>query len=120
MLQRDTIHAASQFAARNQLPKHIRDEMLAHICLRYKTEGLKQKETLDSLPKGMRSSIAHHLFFPIIEKVYLFRGVSFICMLQLVTAMEAEYFPPRELVILQNEAPTDVYILISGAVVSTL
>jgi len=30
--------------------------------------------------------------------------------------MEAEYFPPRELVILQNEAPTDVYILISGAV----
>uniref|UniRef100_A0A0A9C028 Uncharacterized protein n=1 Tax=Arundo donax TaxID=35708 RepID=A0A0A9C028_ARUDO len=35
-----------------------------------------------------------------------------------VTAMEAEYFPPRELVILQNEAPTDVYILVSGAVVS--
>uniref|UniRef100_K3XRX8 Potassium channel n=1 Tax=Setaria italica TaxID=4555 RepID=K3XRX8_SETIT len=113
---RDTIHAASQFAARNQLPKRIRDEMLAHICLRYKTEGLKQKETLDSLPKGIRSSIAYHLFFPIIEKVYLFRGVSFTCMLQLVTAMEAEYFPPRELVILKNEAPTDVYILVSGAV----
>ncbi|CAL4978542.1 unnamed protein product [Urochloa decumbens] len=112
---RDTIHAASQFAARNQLPKHIRDEILAHICLRYKTEGLKQKETLDSLPKGIRSSIAYHLFFPIIEKVYLFRGVSFTCMLQLVTAMEAEYFPPRELIILQNEAPTDVYILVSGA-----
>ena len=84
MLQRDTVHAASQFAARNQLPKHIRDEMLAHICLRYKTEGLKQKETLDSLPNGIRSRIAYHLFFPIIEKVYLFRGVSFICMLQLV------------------------------------
>jgi hypothetical protein len=33
--------------------------------------------------------------------------------------METEYFPPRELVILQNEAPTDVYILVSGAVVST-
>lgn len=33
--------------------------------------------------------------------------------------MEAEYFPPRELVILKNEAPTDVYILVSGAVVST-
>lgn len=32
--------------------------------------------------------------------------------------MEAEYFPPRELVILQNEAPTDVYILVTGAVVS--
>ncbi|GJN38079.1 hypothetical protein PR202_gb27088 [Eleusine coracana subsp. coracana] len=83
---------------------------------RYKTEGLKQKETLDSLPKGIRSNIAYHLFFPVIEKVYLFRGVSFTCMLQLVTEMEAEYFPPRELVIVKNEAPTDVYIIVSGAV----
>ncbi|KAG8053004.1 hypothetical protein GUJ93_ZPchr0001g29579 [Zizania palustris] len=115
---RDTIHAASQFAARNQLPEHIKDEMLSHICLRYKTEELKQKETLDSLPKGIRSSIACNLFLPVIEKVYLFHGVSITCMLQLVTEMEAEYYPPREVVILQNEAPMDVYILVSGAVVS--
>ncbi|XP_015688138.1 potassium channel KAT2 isoform X2 [Oryza brachyantha] len=113
---RDTIHAASQFAARNQLPEHIKDEMLSHICLRYKTEGLKQKETLDSLPKGIRSSIAVNLFLPVIKKVYLFHGVSFTCMLQLVTEMEAEYYPPREAVILQNEAPRDIYILVSGAV----
>jgi len=33
--------------------------------------------------------------------------------------MQAEYFPPKEDVILQNEAPTDLYILVSGAVVST-
>lgn len=32
--------------------------------------------------------------------------------------MEAEYYPPSETVILQNETPTDVYILVSGAVVS--
>lgn len=31
--------------------------------------------------------------------------------------MKAEYFPPKEDVILQNEAPTDFYILVSGAVV---
>lgn len=31
--------------------------------------------------------------------------------------MRAEYFPPKEDVILQNEAPTDFYILFSGAVV---
>ncbi|VAH58902.1 unnamed protein product [Triticum turgidum subsp. durum] len=115
-LQRDTIHAASRFAARNQLPEQIRDEMLAHICLRYKTEGLKQKETLDSLPKAIRSSIACHLYLPVLEKIYLFHGVSFTCRLQLVTTMEAEYYPPRETVILQNETPTDVYILVSGAV----
>lgn len=32
--------------------------------------------------------------------------------------MKAEYFPPREDVILQNEAPTDMYILVTGSVVS--
>lgn len=36
-----------------------------------------------------------------------------------VAEMKAEYFPPKEDVILQNEAPTDMYILITGAVVST-
>lgn len=30
--------------------------------------------------------------------------------------MEAEYYPPKEDVILQNEAPTEAYILVSGAV----
>lgn len=33
--------------------------------------------------------------------------------------MTAEYFPPKEDVILQNEAPTDFYILATGAVVYT-
>jgi len=35
-----------------------------------------------------------------------------------VSEMKAEYFPPREDVILQNEAPTDFYILITGSAVS--
>lgn len=34
-----------------------------------------------------------------------------------VSEMKAEYFPPKEDVILQNEAPTDLYILVAGAVV---
>lgn len=32
--------------------------------------------------------------------------------------MEAEYYPPREDVILQNEASSDAYILVTGSVVS--
>lgn len=34
--------------------------------------------------------------------------------------MKGEYFPPREDIILQNEAPTDMYIMVTGAVVHTL
>lgn len=32
--------------------------------------------------------------------------------------MTAEYFAPREDVILQNEAPSDFYILVTGSVVN--
>ncbi|KAK9268211.1 hypothetical protein L1049_010654 [Liquidambar formosana] len=113
---RDTIRACSEFAARNQLPPHIQDQMLSHICLKFKTEGLKQQETLNGLPKAIRSSIAHFLFFPIVQKVYLFQGVSHDFLYQLVSEIEAEYFPPKEDVVLQNEAPTDLYILVSGTV----
>lgn len=40
--------------------------------------------------------------------------------LRKVTELEAEYYPPKEDVIFQNEAPTDAYILVSGEVVSNL
>ncbi|XP_027364339.1 potassium channel KAT3-like [Abrus precatorius] len=113
---RDTVKAASEFASRNHLPHRIQDQMLSHICLRFKTEGLKQQETLNDLPKAIRSSIAHHLFFPVVQKVYLFQGVSHDFLFQLVSDMEAEYFPPKEDVVLQNESSTDLYVLVSGAV----
>ncbi|PNY12212.1 potassium channel KAT1-like protein, partial [Trifolium pratense] len=113
---RDTVKAASEFASRNHLPHRVHNQMLAHICLRFKTEGMKQQETLNDLPKAIRSSIAHHLFFPVVQKVYLFQGVSHDFLLQLVSEMKAEYFPPKEDVILQNESPTDLYVLVSGAV----
>lgn len=115
---RDTIQAASSFAQRNQLAPRLQDQMLAHLCLKFRTdsEGLQQQETLDSLPKAIRSSISHYLFYSLVDKVYLFRGVSNDLLFQLVSEMKAEYFPPKEDVILQNEAPTDFYILVTGAV----
>ncbi|KAK8933583.1 Potassium channel AKT1 [Platanthera zijinensis] len=115
---RDTIQAASGFAQRNQLPPRVQEQMLAHLCLKFRTdsEGLQQQETLDALPKAIRSSITHYLFYNLVQRVYLFQGVSNDLLFQLVSEMKAEYFPPREDVILQNEAPTDFYILVTGTV----
>ncbi|KAK4710821.1 hypothetical protein R3W88_005334 [Solanum pinnatisectum] len=113
---RETVKAAQEFAKRNQLPPRVQDQVLSHMCLKFKTETLKQEETLNGLPKAIRTSIAHHLFFPIVQNVHLFQGVSRNLLFQLVPEMEAEYFPPKQDVILQNEAPTDLYIIVSGAV----
>ncbi|XP_022139882.1 potassium channel KAT3-like isoform X2 [Momordica charantia] len=113
---RDSVRAATEFASRNQLPGRIQDQMLSHICLKFKTEGLKQQDTLNDLPKAIRASIAHYLFYPILLQVYLFQGVSHDFLFQLVSDVEAEYFPPKEDVILQNEAQTDLYVLVSGSV----
>ncbi|KAF5938941.1 hypothetical protein HYC85_023200 [Camellia sinensis] len=116
--ERDTIQAASSFAQRNQLPVNLQDQMLANLCLRYRTdsEGLQQQEILDALPKAIRSSISHFLFYSVVDKVYLFHGVSNDLLFQLVSEMKAEYFPPKEDVILQNETPTEFYILVTGTV----
>ncbi|XP_047325307.1 potassium channel AKT1-like [Impatiens glandulifera] len=113
---RDTIQAASSFAQRNQLPNNLQEQMLSHLCLRFKadSEGLQQQEIIDALPKAIQSSISRHLFYPVVEKVYLFNGVSNDLLCQLVSEMKAEYFPPKEDVILQNEAPSDFYIMVIG------
>ncbi|CAH9144307.1 unnamed protein product [Cuscuta epithymum] len=115
---RDTIQAASSFAQRNHLPVRLQDQMLAHLCLKFRTdsEGIQQQETLESLPKAIRSSISNFLFYSMVDKAYLFHGVSNDLLFQLVSEMKPEYFPPKEDVILQNEAPTDFYILVTGAV----
>ncbi|KAM3351457.1 hypothetical protein ACQJBY_023439 [Aegilops geniculata] len=113
---RDMVQAATEFAARNQLPRQIEEQMLNHICLRFKAEGLKQQDTLDILPKAMRSSISLCLFFPVVQGAYLFRGVSPSFIQQLVTEMVAEYFAPKEDIILQNEYPSDLHLLVTGEV----
>lgn len=85
--QRETIDAASSFGKRNQLPKHLLDQMIAHLSLKYRidSEGVHQQETIDSLPKAIRSSISHFLFYSLVDRVYLFQGVSNDLLFQLVT-----------------------------------
>ncbi|XP_047332651.1 potassium channel AKT1-like [Impatiens glandulifera] len=115
---RNTIRAASNFAKRNRLPDRLQDQMLAHLSLKFMTnsKGLEQRDTIDSLPKAIRSGISNFLFYSLIDNVYLFSGVSNDLLFQMVSHMKPEYFPPEEDVILQNEASTDFYILIKGSV----
>jgi len=84
--QRDTIQAVSSFAQRNHLPVRLQDQMLAHLSLKFRTdsEGLHQQETIESLPKAIRSSISNYLFYSLVDRVYLFRGVSNDLLFQLV------------------------------------
>ncbi|KAL6542711.1 hypothetical protein OROHE_010231 [Orobanche hederae] len=88
------------------------------MCLKFETEGLKQQETMSGLPKAIRSSIACCLFYPLLQSVGIFQGVSqdFILQLVQVPELKVEYYLPREDVILQTVAPTDTYILVSGSV----
>ncbi|KAI3979443.1 hypothetical protein MKX01_001635 [Papaver californicum] len=115
---RDAIQAASSFASRNHLPESLQDQMLSNLCLKFRTdsEGLQQQETLEALPKAIRSSISHFRFDNLVDKVYLFKGVSKDFLFQIVSEMKHEFFPPKEDVILQNETPTDFYILVTGTV----
>ncbi|KAG0564310.1 hypothetical protein M758_8G096200 [Ceratodon purpureus] len=112
---RDSVQAVTDFATRNQLPFKLHEQMLAHMQLKFKTDSFQQQGTMASLPKAIRSSIAQQLFLDTVEKVYLFHGTSYNFLTQLVTEMKPEYFPPREEIILFNEAPSEFYIVINGS-----
>ncbi|KAG6711354.1 hypothetical protein I3842_05G049000 [Carya illinoinensis] len=113
---RNSIEAASNFVRRNRLPLRLREQILAYMCLRFKAESLNQQQLIEQLPKSIYTSICQHLFLPTVENVYLFKGISKETLLILVAKMKAEYIPPREDVVMQNEAPEDVYIIVSGQV----
>ncbi|KAG4160120.1 hypothetical protein ERO13_D02G214300v2 [Gossypium hirsutum] len=113
---RNSIEAASQFVSRNRLPPRLKEQILAYMCLRFKAESLNQQQLIEQLPKSIYTGICQHLFLPTVEKVYLFNGISREVLQHLVAKMKAEYLPPREDVIMQNEAPDDVYIIVSGEV----
>lgn len=112
---RDTIHEILRYASKNRLPETLKEQMLAHATLKFKTAELQQ-EVLEHLPKAIRSSIAHHLFGSTVESAYLFKGISEDLMVQLVPEMKAEFFPPKVDIIIQHEISTDFYIIVSGAV----
>ena len=86
LIQRDAIKAATSFAVRHQLPARLQEQMVSHLSLKFRThsEGLQKQETLDALPKAIRSGISHHLFFALVQGVYLFQGVSNDLIFQLV------------------------------------
>ncbi|KAL6216906.1 hypothetical protein ACLB2K_010124 [Fragaria x ananassa] len=115
LFMRDSINEIFRYASKNRLPEGLKEQMLAHMQLKFKTAELQQEEVLQDLPKAIRSSIAHHLFRKTIDKTYLFKGISEELTVQLVSEMKAEYFPPKVDIILQNEIPTDFYILVTGA-----
>uniref|UniRef100_A0A7I4E6D0 Uncharacterized protein n=1 Tax=Physcomitrium patens TaxID=3218 RepID=A0A7I4E6D0_PHYPA len=82
--------------------------------LKFKTQSLQHQGTIASLPKAIRSSVAQFLFLDTVERVYLFQGTSYNFLSQLVSEMKVEFFPPREDIILLNEAPSEFYIVVNG------
>jgi len=93
------VQAVMDFGNRNHLPRYLQEQMIAHTRLKFKTESLQQQETLETLPKAIRASLAQHLFLSTMEKVYLFRGTSSNLLTQLVSPgffPQSWFLPVRE------------------------
>ncbi|XP_022682454.1 potassium channel KAT6 [Setaria italica] len=113
---RDMVRRVSTFGAANQLPRELREQMMASAQLRFNAGEVVQQQLLSDLPRALRSGVAQHLFGDTVQRCYLFQGVSSGLVVQLVSEMVAGYFPPKADIVLQNETSTDCYIVVSGAV----
>ncbi|KAE8730996.1 putative receptor-like protein kinase [Hibiscus syriacus] len=112
-LFRETLRAASSFVLRNQLPCRLQDQMLEHLYLKFRTDS----EARLSILFLKQSDQAFRIIFSTLSlKMYTcFTVFLMTCFYIWAPEMKAKYFPPKD-VILQNEAPTDFYILVTGAV----
>ncbi|KAL6634085.1 hypothetical protein ACP70R_026756 [Stipagrostis hirtigluma subsp. patula] len=114
---RDTLRGVSTFGAVNRLPEALTEKTAAAVQLSFDTAEMQlHQQLLSELPRAVRSGIAQHLFRDTVEGAYLFRGVSDALVADLVADMTAQYFPPKADIVLQHEAPTDCYVIVSGSV----
>ncbi|KAM0898174.1 hypothetical protein ACQ4PT_022098 [Festuca glaucescens] len=113
---RDMVDRVASYGKTNRLPVWMREQMVEHVQLRFQMAELLQEEVLSELPKAVRSAIAQHLYKATVEGCYLFRGLSDNLVVQLVSEMKAEFFPPKVDIVLENELPTDCYIIVYGQV----
>ncbi|CAO1945785.1 unnamed protein product [Urochloa humidicola] len=112
---RDTLRRVSEFGNAAGLPPELREQMMASAQLRFNAGETCQRQLLADLPRALRSGVARHLFGDTVQRCYLFRGVSDAGVVELVSEMAAEYFPPKADIVLQKEISTDCYIIVSGA-----
>ncbi|GJM93319.1 hypothetical protein PR202_ga09866 [Eleusine coracana subsp. coracana] len=115
---RDMMCRVATFGSVNRLPPGLREQMMASAQLKFNTAEVLQHQLLSDLPRPLRSEIAQHLFRETVGRCYLFHGVSSDLVVQLVSEMYAEYFPPKADIVLEKETSTECYIIVSGAVVS--
>ncbi|KAF7023138.1 hypothetical protein CFC21_035731 [Triticum aestivum] len=114
---RDMVDQVARYGKANRLPVWMREQMVESVQLRFQmAELLLPDEVLSELPKAARSAVAQHLYKATVEDSYLFRGASDNLVVQLVSEMKAEFFPPKMDIVLENEIPTDCYIIASGQV----
>lgn len=70
------------YASKNRLPEGLKEQMLSHLELKFKTAEIKQEQVLEMLPKVIRSRIC-----VTVGKTYLFKGVSEDLIVQLVKSL---------------------------------
>ncbi|KAL8089113.1 hypothetical protein AgCh_038766 [Apium graveolens] len=58
LIVRDSINEILRYASKNRLPEGLKEQMPAHMQLKFKTAELQHEEVLEDLPKAIRSSIA--------------------------------------------------------------
>lgn len=83
-MQRDAINQILRYASKNRLPEGLKEQMLAHLTLKFKTTELQQEQVLEDLPKAIRSSISQQLFRTTLQNTYLFKRVPEDFIVQLV------------------------------------
>ncbi|KAI4339051.1 hypothetical protein MLD38_024035 [Melastoma candidum] len=112
---RDKMAELIGYMNRNNLGKHISNEVKDHLRLQY---SLKHADStvLQDIPNSIRTKIQQKLYEPDISKVPLFKGCSPGFIKQIAAKVHEEFFLPREVIFEQETEVDQLYILCNGNV----
>ncbi|KAM7251465.1 hypothetical protein ACFE04_023348 [Oxalis oulophora] len=112
---RDRMTDLIKYMNRNNLGKHISNQIKRHLRLQY-DRSYNEATILQDIPASIRTRISEKLYEPFIREVTLFKGCSVGFLKQIATRVHEEFFLPGEVILEQGKVVDQLYILIHGLV----
>ncbi|XP_010069439.2 potassium channel SKOR isoform X1 [Eucalyptus grandis] len=111
---RDKMSELIRYMNRNNLGKQISNEVKNHLRIQYSHQDT-EVTALQDIPNSIRTKIQQKLYEPDITKVSLFKGCSPGFIKQIAVRVHEELFLPREVIIEQETAVDQLFILCHGS-----
>ncbi|KAF5469216.1 hypothetical protein F2P56_013305 [Juglans regia] len=112
---RDKMADLIKYMNKNNLDRHISNEIKGHLRLQY-DRSTTEVALLQDVPTSIQTKISQNLYEPYVEEASLFKGCSLGFIKQIASRVHEEFFLPGEVIIELGNIIDQLYIICHGEV----